>query len=87
MTTRAGLAGKVARFFRDSKLTPLVIAAALGLGALALVATPREEEPQIRVPMVDLLVAWPGAEPAEVESRVVAPLERMLWGVPGVDHV
>jgi multidrug efflux pump subunit AcrB len=87
MTTRAGLAGKVARFFLDSKLTPLVIAAALGLGALALVATPREEEPQIRVPMVDLLVAWPGAEPAEVESRVVAPLERMLWGVPGVDHV
>ncbi len=84
---RAGFAGRVARFFIDSKLTPLLIAAALGLGAFALLATPREEEPQIRVPMVDVRVAWPGAEPAEVESRVVAPLERLLWGVPGVEHV
>jgi multidrug efflux pump subunit AcrB len=77
----------VAHAFLDSKLTPLVIAASLGLGALALLATPREEEPQIRVPMVDVMVAWPGAEPAEVESRVVAPIERILWGVPGVEHI
>jgi multidrug efflux pump subunit AcrB len=86
-TERAGLAGQVAHFFLGSKLTPLLIAASLGLGALALLATPREEEPQIRVPMVDVMVAWPGAEPAEVESRIVAPMERMLWGVPGVEHV
>jgi multidrug efflux pump subunit AcrB len=84
---KIGFAGKVAQSFLDSKLTPLVIAASLGLGALALLATPREEEPQIRVPMVDVLVAWPGAEPAEVENRIVAPIERMLWGVPGVEHV
>jgi multidrug efflux pump subunit AcrB len=84
---RVGLAGKVAHAFLDSKLTPLVIAASLGLGALALLATPREEEPQIRVPMVDVMVAWPGAEPAEVENRVVAPIERILWGVPGVEHI
>jgi multidrug efflux pump subunit AcrB len=84
---RAGFAGRVGHFFLDSKLTPLVIAASLGLGALALLATPREEEPQIRVPMVDVMVAWPGAEPAEIESRIVAPLERILWGVPGVEHV
>jgi multidrug efflux pump subunit AcrB len=84
---RVGFAGKVAHAFLDSKLTPLVIAASLGLGALALLATPREEEPQIRVPMVDVMVAWPGAEPAEVESRVVAPIERILWGVTGVEHV
>ena len=84
---RAGFAGKVARFFIDSKLTPLIIAASLGLGALALLATQREEEPQIRVPMVDVVVAWPGAEPAEIESRIVAPIERMLWGVPGVEHI
>jgi multidrug efflux pump subunit AcrB len=84
---RLGLAGTVARAFLDSMLTPLVVAASLGLGALALLATPREEEPQIRAPMVDVLVAWPGAEPAEVESRIVAPIERMLWGVPGVEHV
>jgi multidrug efflux pump subunit AcrB len=84
---RVGFAGKVAHAFLDSKLTPLIIAASLGLGALALLATPREEEPQIRVPMVDVMVAWPGAEPAEVESRIVAPIERILWGVPGVEHI
>jgi multidrug efflux pump subunit AcrB len=64
-----------------------LIAASLGLGALGLVATPREEEPQIRVPMVDVRVAWPGAEPAEIESRIVAPIERILWGVPGIEHI
>jgi multidrug efflux pump subunit AcrB len=84
---RVGFAGKVAQAFLDSKLTPLIIVASLGLGALALLATPREEEPQIRVPMVDVMVAWPGAEPAEVENRIVAPIERILWGVPGVEHV
>ena len=84
---RVGFAGKVAQAFLDSKLTPLLIIASLGLGAMALIATPREEEPQIRVPMVDVMIAWPGAEPAEVESRVVAPIERILWGVPAVDHI
>jgi len=84
---RVGFAGKIAHAFLDSKLTPLMIAASLGLGALALLATPREEEPQIRVPMVDVMVGWPGAEPAEIESRVVAPIERILWGVPGVEHI
>ena len=84
---RFGLAGRIAHAFLDSKLTPLVIAASLGAGALALVALPREEEPQIRVPMVDVTVAWPGAEPAEVESRIVDPIERILWGVPGVEHI
>jgi multidrug efflux pump subunit AcrB len=82
-----GFAGRVARAFLHSKLTPLLIAAALGLGALALLATPREEEPQIRVPMVDVMVAWPGAEPDEVENRLVVPIERILWGIPGVEHV
>jgi len=84
---RVGFAGRVAHAFLDSKLTPLVVIASLGLGALALLVTPREEEPQIRVPMVDVMVAWPGAEPAEVESRIVAPIERILWGVPGVEHI
>lgn len=87
MTLGDGFAGKVARAFIDSKLTPLLILASLGLGAIGLVSTPREEEPQIRVPMVDVMVAWPGAEPAEVESRIVAPIERILWGVPAVEHI
>ncbi len=82
-----GIAGRLARGFLASKLTPLLIAAALGLGALALLATPREEEPQIRVPMVDVSVAWPGADPAEVEARIVTPLERILYGISGVEHV
>jgi multidrug efflux pump subunit AcrB len=84
---RVGPAGRLAGAFLDSKLTPLLIAAALGLGAIALLATPREEEPQIRVPMVDLTLAWPGAEPQEVSSRLVEPLERGMWGLAGVEHV
>jgi multidrug efflux pump subunit AcrB len=84
---RVGFAGRVAHAFLNSKLTPLLIAASLGLGALALFATPREEEPQIRVPMVDVTVAWPGAEPSDIESRVVQPLERAMWGISRVEHV
>ena len=83
----AGPAGRVAQAFLQSKLTPLLIAASLGLGALALLFTPREEEPQIRVPMVDVMLAWPGAEPAEVATRVVAPLERAMWSLSRVEHV
>ncbi len=84
---RVGLAGRVAHAFLDSKLTPLLIAASLALGALALLATPREEEPQIRVPMVDVMVAWPGALPGEIETRVMNPLERAMWGIARVEHV
>ncbi len=82
-----GLAGRVARAFADSRLTPLLAASALIVGLLALFSTPREEEPQIRVPMVDVTVAWPGAEPEEVANRVMAPIERAMWGLPGVEHV
>jgi multidrug efflux pump subunit AcrB len=84
---KVGPSGRLARVFLGSRLTPLLVAAALGLGALALLATPREEEPQIRVPMVDLRVGWPGAEPAEMSSRVVVPIERAMWGLAGVEHV
>ena len=84
---RVGFAGRIAHAFIDSKLTPLLIAASLGLGALALLATPREEEPQIRVPMVDVKIGAPGAEPAEVDSRIVQPVERAMWGLAGVEHV
>ena len=84
---RVGFAGRVAHAFLDSKLTPLVVAASLGLGALALLATPREEEPQIRVPMVDVKVAFPGATAEEVEGRVVEPIERAVWGISRVEHV
>ncbi|HET9211936.1 MAG TPA: efflux RND transporter permease subunit [Thermoanaerobaculia bacterium] len=84
---RFGFAGRVARAFLESKLTPLLILASLALGALALIATPREEEPQIRVPMVDVMVAFPGAEPSEVSSRVAEPIERAMWSLSRVEHV
>ncbi|MBW7933966.1 MAG: efflux RND transporter permease subunit, partial [Gemmatimonadaceae bacterium] len=82
-----GIAGRVARAFLTSKLTPLVTLASLAVGAIGLLATPREEEPQISVPMVDVIVAMPGAGPKEVENHVARPLERRMWELPGVDHV
>ena len=63
-----GLAGSIAQAFIGSKLTPLLIAGSVLLGLLAVVILPREEEPQIRVPVVDILLAMPGASAAEVET-------------------
>jgi multidrug efflux pump subunit AcrB len=82
-----GAAGRLAAAFISSKLTPLFIAASVALGALAIVALPREEEPQIIVPMIDVLVEMPGATAAEVEQRVTRPMEQLLWEVPGVEYV
>jgi multidrug efflux pump subunit AcrB len=87
MTARLGLAGRLATTFIPSKLTPLLIVGSMALGAFAVVALPREEEPQIIVPMVDVFVALPGASPAEVEQRVTRPLEKLLWEVPGVEYL
>jgi len=85
--SRLGLAGRLAQGFLRSKLTPLLVVASLMLGILAVWLTPREEEPQIIVPMVDLYVPFPGASPKEVESQVTTPLERRLWGIPGVEYL
>jgi multidrug efflux pump subunit AcrB len=87
MTTQLGAAGRLAAAFINSKLTPLVIVASVALGALAVVALPREEEPQIVVPMVDVFVQMPGATPTDIEQRVTRPLERLLWEVPGVEYL
>ena len=87
MTSRPGLAGRLAAAFIPSKLTPLLIAGSVALGAFAIFALPREEEPQIIVPMVDVFVAFPGASPAEVEQRVTRPMEKLLWEVPGVEYL
>ncbi len=87
MARTYGTAGRLAAMFINSKLTPLFILAAIALGALAVVALPREEEPQIIVPMVDVFVQMPGATPADVEQRVTRPLEQLLWEVPGVEYV
>jgi multidrug efflux pump subunit AcrB len=87
MTAPYGAAGKLAAAFIHSKLTPLFIVASMALGALAVVALPREEEPQIIVPMVDVFVEMPGASPSDVEQRVTRPMEQLLWEVPGVEYV
>jgi multidrug efflux pump subunit AcrB len=87
MSRPIGLAGRMAGAFIHSKLTPLVIIGALALGALAVIALPREEEPQIIVPMIDVFVQMPGATPHEVEQRVTRPLEKLLWEVPGVEYL
>ena len=82
-----GLAGQIAQAFIDSRLTPLVIIAALLLGIFSILKTPREEEPQIVVPMLDVFVSMPGASAEEVEQRVVIPMEKLLGEVPGVEYL
>jgi len=82
-----GPATKLAQAFINSKLTPLLIIAMLLLGVFSLSLTPREEEPQIVVPMIDIMVMLPGADPAEVESRLARPLEQRIWEVEGVEYV
>ena len=81
------LAGRIAHGFIVSKLTPLVIVAALLLGAFAILETPREEEPQIVVPMLDVFVQMPGASSDEVAQRVTVPMEKLLREVPGVEYI
>ncbi|HSB14868.1 MAG TPA: efflux RND transporter permease subunit, partial [Bryobacteraceae bacterium] len=73
-----GTAGKLAANFIQSKLTPLFIVASLALGAFAVIKLPREEEPQIIVPMIDVFVQMPGASAKEVEERVTRPMEKLL---------
>jgi multidrug efflux pump subunit AcrB len=87
MSRTYGMAGRMAATFIQSKLTPLFILTSIALGALAVVALPREEEPQIIVPMVDVFAGMPGATPADVEQRVTRPIEQLLWEVPGVEYV
>ena len=81
------MAGRIARAFIDSKLTPLIIIASVLLGLFAVLLLPREEEPQIKVPMVDVLVTMPGAGAKEVEERVTRPMEKLLWEIPGVEYI
>ena len=81
------LAGRIAHAFIESKLTPLVITAALLLGIFSVIQTPREEEPQIAVPMLDVFVQMPGASAEEVTQRVTVPMEKLLREVPGVEYI
>ncbi len=87
MSDSLGMAGRLARAFLHSSLTPLVILVSLLLGLGATAILPREEEPQITVPMADVHVAMPGASAAEVEQRLTYPLEKLIRELPGVEYV
>ncbi len=82
-----GAAGKIAHAFIDSKLTPLLVVTAVLLGIAAIILLPREEEPQIKVPMVDVMVTMPGFTAKEVEERATRPMEKLLWEIPGVEYI
>jgi multidrug efflux pump subunit AcrB len=82
-----GMAGRLAHAFLNSKLTPLFVVASLALGILSVAVIPREEDPQILVPMLDIATAMPGASPAEVEERVTLPIERLVHQISGVEYV
>ncbi|QQS40046.1 MAG: efflux RND transporter permease subunit [Acidobacteriota bacterium] len=82
-----GFAGTLAKAFIQSKLTPLIIVASVLLGIGAVIMLPREEEPQIIVPMIDVVVEMPGASAKEVEERVTRPMEKLLWEIPGVEYI
>jgi multidrug efflux pump subunit AcrB len=84
---KTGPSGALAQRFLTSKITPLLIGASVLAGVGGMVTTPREEEPQIRVPMIDVAAGLPGASPREVERRIAEPLERAIWEIPGIDYV
>lgn len=82
-----GISGKIAHFFINSKLTILLMVALMIIGSYSSFLIPREEEPQINVPMADIMVGYPGASPKEVESRVIKPLEKIIGNIKGVEHI
>lgn len=84
---KQGIAGTIAQAFLTSKLSLLLIIASLLLGIFSLLSIPREEEPQIDVPMADIMLAYPGASPEEVEASVVQPIEKLLSNIKGVEDI
>ncbi|HNB34273.1 MAG TPA: efflux RND transporter permease subunit, partial [Bacteroidia bacterium] len=84
---KEGIAGKIAASFLRSKLTILLMVVFLLIGTYATMHIPREEEPQIEVPMADIFIGYPGAAPQEIESKVVAPMEKIISNIKGVEYV
>ncbi len=84
---KLGLTARIVDRFLGSNLSILLLLASLAAGVVALLVTPREEDPQIVVPMADILIRMPGAGAAEVENLVAINLERRLWEIDGVEHV
>lgn len=84
---KEGLAGRIAKQFIGSKLTVLLMIVFMIVGVYSSFLIPREEEPQINVPMADIFVGYPGASPAEVEARVIKPLEKLIANITGVEYI
>jgi multidrug efflux pump subunit AcrB len=84
---KPNFASRLASAFITSKLTPLIIIATIFIGLAAVIMTPKEEEPQIKVPMIDIIVPYPGSDAKNVEKTVTEPLEEIIWEIPGVEYV
>src|SRR5512134_2289104 len=87
MNTPLGISGRIAAFFQQAQITPLLALVALLLGAFAVMVTPREEEPQINVTMANVLIPFPGASVRDVEQMVATPAEQVLSQIAGIEHV
>ncbi|MGV8899823.1 MAG: efflux RND transporter permease subunit [Burkholderiaceae bacterium] len=87
MSVKMGIAGRLAKFFLHSQLTPLIALVALLLGLFAVLVTPREEEPQINVTMANVLIPFPGASAKDVEALVATPAEQVISQIQGLEHV
>ena len=85
-TSSFGIAGQLAAKFQNNALTPLLAIVALLMGLFAVLVTPREEEPQINVTMANVLIPFPGASSADVQSKVAMPAEQVLGQIAGIDH-
>ncbi len=85
--TPQGILSKIVEVFLSSQLSVMLILIALCLGVFSVMITPKEEEPQIVVPMADIYVQAPGATPEEIEKLVATPLEQILWEIDGVEYV
>lgn len=86
-TQPEGFAGKLAKTFVHSKLTPVLAVFSIFIGIAAVWLTPKEEEPQISVPMIDISTGAPGLEAEEIERKVTEPIERAMWGLDGVEYI
>ncbi|MFA6812324.1 MAG: efflux RND transporter permease subunit [Bacteroidaceae bacterium] len=84
---KQGIAGRIAGAFLQSKLSLLLMIVFLLVGAYSIALIPREEDPQITVPAADIFLSMPGASPKEVETKIIAPLERVISNVKGVEHL
>ena len=87
MKQEFGISGKLAKYFQEAQITPLLGLMALLMGLFAVLVTPREEEPQINVTMANVLIPFPGASAKDVEQSISVPAEQVLSQIAGIEHV